>query len=154
VIWPTVTSCPHDVEGPLGSRWRSRFGLGRGIREAFIPVDPEMKLADTNGPFHVTVRRETGEQTLWRLVDGQTAMQSVGGQVELRAKEGLALNNGATFSAAIAALAVHDARNLVENAELALALSLEAARGFRDSFSLRFIKYVGMKGPCEQQQMY
>ncbi len=55
-------------------------------------------------------------------------------QVELKAKEGLALNNGATVSAAIAALALHDAEMLVKNTEIALAMSLEAMRGVSDAF--------------------
>jgi histidine ammonia-lyase len=55
-------------------------------------------------------------------------------QVELKAKDGLALNNGATMSAAIAALALHDAETLVKNAEIALAMSLEAMRGVSDAF--------------------
>jgi histidine ammonia-lyase len=55
-------------------------------------------------------------------------------QVELKAKDGLALNNGATMSAAIAALALHDAEILVKNAEIALAMSLEAMRGVSDAF--------------------
>lgn len=44
-------------------------------------------------------------------------------------KEGLALINGATFSAAIAALAVWDASRLLDHADACLALSLEALQG-------------------------
>jgi histidine ammonia-lyase len=63
------------------------------------------------------------------------AMERAGlAQVELKAKEGLALNNGATVSAAIAALALHDAELLVKNTEIALAMSLEAMRGVSDAF--------------------
>jgi histidine ammonia-lyase len=86
-------------------------------------------------PYHITTDRVSGEQTLWRRVSGAHAMEdAVDGQIELRAKEGLAFNNGATFSAAVAALTLHDADNLLDNAELALALSLEGMRGFRDAF--------------------
>ncbi len=52
----------------------------------------------------------------------------------LGAKEALALNNGATFSAAIAALAVCDAENLLEHAIMALAMSLEALRGVSGAY--------------------
>jgi histidine ammonia-lyase len=52
----------------------------------------------------------------------------------LQAKEGLALNNGATFSAALAALAVCDAERLIKSAEVALAMTLEALKGYRDAF--------------------
>jgi len=54
--------------------------------------------------------------------------------VELGPKEGLAFNNGATFSAAIAAIALYDAENVTRHAEIAGALSLEAMLGFRDAF--------------------
>jgi histidine ammonia-lyase len=55
-------------------------------------------------------------------------------RISLQAKEGLALINGATVSAALAALALHDAELLVKNAEIALAMSLEAMRGVSDAF--------------------
>lgn len=101
--------------------------------EAFVPLDsPEA--TSGSAKYHVTEHRITGTQTLWRRVSGEEAMVRAGGQVELLAKEGLALNNGATFSGAIAALTLHDARNLLENSELALSMTLEAIRGFRDPF--------------------
>jgi histidine ammonia-lyase len=52
-------------------------------------------------------------------------------------KEGLALTNGATFSAAIAALAIHDAENLLRTAEISLGLSLEALLGVSNAFDVR-----------------
>jgi histidine ammonia-lyase len=71
--------------------------------------------------------------------------------------EGLAFNNGATFSAAIAALTVHDAENLLRNAELALALSLEGMRGFRDAFlpPIHLVRgHQGAIGTAEQVMRY
>jgi histidine ammonia-lyase len=100
--------------------------------EVFVPYHQRESTEDTT--YHVTVNRATGEQTLWQRVSGDEAMTCVGGQVELLAKEGLALNNGATFSAALAALTFYDARNLIENAELALSMTVEAISGFRDPF--------------------
>ncbi len=101
--------------------------------EAFIAVKAPVQ-PSPDSYFHVTQQRPAGRQTLWRRVPGQEAMQAAGGQIELRAKEGLALNNGTTFSCALAALSVHDALNLLENAELALAMTLEGIRGFADPF--------------------
>jgi histidine ammonia-lyase len=49
-------------------------------------------------------------------------------------KEGLALNNGATFSAALLALAVHDAERAAHAADTACALSLEAVCGCARAF--------------------
>jgi histidine ammonia-lyase len=100
--------------------------------EAFVPCaggEPE-----PGGYFHLTEQHETGAQTLWRRVLGIEAMAPAGGKVELRAKEALALTNGSTFSAAIAALVVRDAQNLLDHAELASAMTLEGIRGFRDPF--------------------
>jgi histidine ammonia-lyase len=56
---------------------------------------------------------------------------------ELEAKEGLALVNGSTVSLAIAVLATHEARQTLANAEIALALSLEAMRGELAAFDPR-----------------
>jgi histidine ammonia-lyase len=63
-------------------------------------------------------------------MSGKAAMQAAGiERVKLGAKEGLALNNGATFSAAMGALVVADAERLIKTAEIAMAMSLEAVRG-------------------------
>lgn len=60
-------------------------------------------------------------------LSGKKAMQLAGiERIVLGPKEGLALNNGATFSAALGALAVSDARYLLYVAECAAALSMEA----------------------------
>ena len=55
-------------------------------------------------------------------------------QVALGAKEGLALINGSTVSAAMAVLALYDAEKLAKNSEIGLAMSLEAMRGVSDAF--------------------
>jgi histidine ammonia-lyase len=69
-----------------------------------------------------------------RRARADEVMDAAGGAIELAAKEGLALSNGATFSAALLALAVADARNLLDHFELATAMTLEGIRGFRDAF--------------------
>jgi len=58
-------------------------------------------------------------------------------QFKLGAKEGLALINGSTVSLAIAVLAGHEARQILANAEIGLALSLEAMRGELAAFDPR-----------------
>ena len=61
---------------------------------------------------------------------GAEAMQAAGiARVVLGPKEGLAIINGATFSAALLALAVFDAERLIRTAEAAAALSFEALLG-------------------------
>ena len=104
--------------------------------EAFVPC--ELAGWQGNGTdiphFHITTHPASGQQTVWRRVPGVEAMRKVGGKIELQAKEALALSNGATVSAAIAALVVRDAENLLANAELVVAMTLEGIRGFRDPF--------------------
>jgi histidine ammonia-lyase len=98
--------------------------------EAFIPV----RERTGNSVLHLTDDYGTGEQTLWQRVPGAQAMAEAGGKLELQAKEALALTNGSTFSAAIAALVLNDARNALAHAELAVAMTLEGVCGFRDPF--------------------
>ncbi len=73
-----------------------------------------------------------------KIVSGKAAMESAGiPRIILGPKEGLAINNGATFSAAIAALAVKDAEFLLEVAEGSTALTLEALLGCSNAFDER-----------------
>ena len=99
--------------------------------EAFIPLDGPVP---DDAVLHLTEDHATGAQKRWRKVSGARAMAVAGGKLRLQAKEALALLNGATVSAAIAALALMDAEHLLDHAELALAMTLEGARGFRDPF--------------------
>jgi len=100
--------------------------------EAFVPFSGQTHDADDY--CHITEAYPTGKRKLWRRVAGAKAMAPAGGKIELQAKEALALMNGATFSAAIATLVVRDAQNLLDHAELAVAMTLEGIRGFRDPF--------------------
>jgi histidine ammonia-lyase len=100
--------------------------------EAFVPWTGAA--TEPGGCIHVTEQYATGNQEVWRRIPGAEALAAAGGQIELRAKEALALLNGSTFSAAIAALVVRDAQNLLDHAELAVAMTLEGIRGFRDPF--------------------
>jgi histidine ammonia-lyase len=56
---------------------------------------------------------------------------------DLKAKDGSALINGCTVSLAVAALAAHDARNLLSDACLSLGLTLEAMRAETAAFDER-----------------
>lgn len=76
-----------------------------------------------------------------RRMTGKAAMAAAGiPRIELGPKEGLAVNNGATFSAAIAALAVADTSHLLNVAEIALSMSLEAMLGVTAAFDMRLHK--------------
>ncbi len=100
--------------------------------EAFVACEPDQMLPQ--GSLYLTEQYDNGRQTLWRRAAGAEAMAPVGGKIVLQAKEALALTNGATFSAAIAALALRDALNLLDHAALMVAMTLEGIRGFRDPF--------------------
>ena len=84
------------------------------------------------------------------VVSGKEAMRQRGiKRIRLGPKEGLAVNNGATFSAAIAALAVVDAENLLDVADAALAMSLEAVMGCRSAFDPRLHHARGHTGQMQ-----
>jgi len=71
-------------------------------------------------------------------LSGAEAMRRAGlPRLVLQAKEGLALNNGTAVSAALLALALADAELLVRQAEVAVALSMEALRGAPDALDER-----------------
>ncbi len=73
-----------------------------------------------------------------KVYSGKEAMRQAGiPRLILEAKEGLALNNGATFSAAIGALVCYEARRLLAVSEIALAMSLEALAGISKAFDPR-----------------
>jgi histidine ammonia-lyase len=79
--------------------------------------------------------------------DGKTAMSKAGiARQILGPKEGLAVNNGATFCAAIAALAIVDAARLLTVAEIALSMSLEAMLGTSNAFDDRLHQARGLEG--------
>lgn len=83
-------------------------------------------------------------------LSGKTAMQAAGlPRLILGPKEGLAVNNGATFCAAIAALAAWDARALIDVAEGSLSLSLEAMLGCSAAFDARIHEARGYAGQIQ-----
>ena len=78
---------------------------------------------------------------------GKKAMELAGiPRFILGPKEGLALNNGATFSAAMAAISIHEANYLADIADNAVSLSLEALRGSPDAFDARIHSARGLTG--------
>lgn len=82
-----------------------------------------------------------------KMMSGKKAMSQAGIQrIRLGPKEGLALNNGATFSAAIAALAVMDAEYLLDVADYGLSMTLEAVLGCLAAFDPRLHVIRGHPG--------
>lgn len=71
----------------------------------------------------------------WGLISGKLAMEKAGiPRIVLEAKEGLALNNGTQISTAVLALALEDAKKLIKQADIAMAMSLEALEGISSAF--------------------
>lgn len=78
---------------------------------------------------------------------GSSLREDLGIEVPpLSHKEALALINGATFSAALLALAVHDAGALAHAADVAASLSLEAVCGCARAFDPRVHEARGLAG--------
>jgi histidine ammonia-lyase len=71
-------------------------------------------------------------------LSGSKALKNAGlSAIKLEQKEGIALVNGTQVTTAIAALALADAQALVQSAEIAAALSIEALEGVLDAFDER-----------------
>lgn len=82
-----------------------------------------------------------------KLVSGLEAMQKADiERKELEHKDGLALINGATFSAAILALCTHDAELICDLADISVSLSLEALKGKTDAFVSELHESRGLGG--------
>lgn len=148
---PGPGDTPLPLDGSTGEAWIPWDGPVPGAAAAASPTaasPPPPADAPAAVPDHVTHDPVTGAIHRWRAVEGRTAMALAGGQVVLEAKEGLALINGATFSAALAALAVADAERIVAHAEIAAAMTLEALRGFRDPFLPEVHAARGFAGPA------
>ena len=80
-------------------------------------------------------------------LSGKEAMERAGiNRIILGPKEGLAINNGATFSAAIGAIAVFDATYLCDLADRSIALTLEALLGCSTAFDARIHEARGQEG--------
>lgn len=84
------------------------------------------------------------------LLTGAEAMERAGiPRLVPRAKEGLALTNGTTFMLATAALAASDAVDLLDHAEVAGALSIEALRARSNFLHPALHDASGQKGQAE-----
>ena len=132
------------AKGHSGVRVKIVETLIEMLNRRVYPVIPEKGSVGASGdlaPLSHMVLVLMGEGEAFyqgKRIPGGEAMRQAGLQpLSLLAKEGLALNNGATFTAAMAALALHDAENLVKNTEIALAMSLEAVCGAKDAFRER-----------------
>lgn len=92
-----------------------------------------------SSPIEPDVEEHSGEAYFdGKRMSGKAAMESAGiSRPHLGPKQGLALINGATFTAAMLALAAYDAQLLLSAAEAAAALTFEALFGIQDALDER-----------------
>jgi len=121
------------AKGYSGARQAVVDTLVKMLNETVIPVVPEKGSVGASGdlaPLSHVALVMLGEGEAYHngsQLPGNEAMEKAHiSPITLRAKEGVAINNGTTFTAAEAACAVADADNLIKNALLAAALSFEA----------------------------
>ena len=85
-----------------------------------------------------------------KILPGNVALRRAGLKpLQLAAKEGLALLNGTQITTALAALALLRAENLVRNADLAAAMSLEGLLGTPVAFDPRIQEARGFRGQLQ-----
>jgi histidine ammonia-lyase len=134
--------------------------LNRGV----TPIVPSQGSLGSSGDLaplaHVALVLSSGEGEAedssgraWHrgeAMSGAQAMAAAGiPRLVLGPKESLAITNGATFSAALGALAVAEAGRVLEAAQAALALSLEALRGTSAAFDSRL--HAARRHPGQQR---
>jgi histidine ammonia-lyase len=105
--------------------------LNRGVTP-FVPEKGSVGASGDLAPLSHVALVMLGEGEAYYntgKVSGKTAMEKAGiPPITLKAKEGVAVNNGTAFSAAEAAHAVSDSEALMKNALMAASLSFEALK--------------------------
>jgi histidine ammonia-lyase len=144
------------AKGFSGVRVRILETLVEMLNKGVHPIVPEKGSVGASGdlaPLSHMVLVMLGEgkaeydQT---VMSGKEAMEKASiALVQLDMKEGVALNNGTQMMTAIGALNLHDAEHLVQTAEVAAALSLEALEGIVDAFDPRIHQVRPHKGQTE-----
>lgn len=154
-----------EVRGTMASRLNSLLSGRSGVREDVVkllegmlnrgvyPHVPRKGSASASGDLAplahlVLVMMGEGKASVdGQWVSGSKALQEAElDPITLREKEGLALINGTNFVTAIGALAVHDARVLVDSADAIGGMSLEAQRGISDAFRREIHELRGQPG--------
>ena len=154
------------TQGHSGVRADIVTTLAEMLNRGVYPAIPEYGSLGASGDLiplaHVAIvmsRSHTGEDVELdsgeafvdgALVSGIAAMAHAGiERLPLGAKDGLALLNGTSFSCAQAALALYDAQNLLETAQITAAMTIEALMGFGDAFINELHQARGQRGQIE-----
>jgi histidine ammonia-lyase len=140
------------ANGHSGIRFEIVDNLVRLLNQGLTPCIPSQGSLGSSGDLaplsHLalvisTDQHDLEEESGWAIINkkrmhGKKAMKAAGiERIILGPKEGLAITNGATFSAAIAALTIHQAAIVFSTAEVALAMSLESMLGFSAAYDER-----------------
>ncbi len=152
------------AKGFSGVRYEIINAIVEMLNQGVTPVVPSQGSLGSSGDLcplsHMALILTTDDQDLeiesgfatykGERLSGKCAMQKAGiKRVVLGPKEGLAINNGATFSAAIGALAVFDATYLSDLADRSIALTLEALLGCSGAFDARIHEARGQEGQID-----
>lgn len=134
------------------------------LNHGVIPIIPEKGSLGSSGDLcqlsHLALVLSKDEEDLdeesgqalfaSQVMSGKKAMEKAGIQrLVFGAKEGLAINNGATFTTAIAVLSVYQAEYLARVADIAAALSMEALCARSDPLDPRIHQARNQTGQIE-----
>ncbi|NHJ48024.1 MAG: histidine ammonia-lyase [Asgard group archaeon] len=134
------------ARGHSGCQLQTLENLIAMINKNVIPIVPLKGSVGASGDLaplsHMALAMiGEGENNLkfeGQIYDAKEGLKKAGIPItKLSYKEGLALNNGAQFSAGIACIALQEAKNLIETAEIAAALSCEALKAAFQQFDER-----------------
>jgi histidine ammonia-lyase len=135
------------LKGNSGIRPEVVSTIVRLLNKQIHPYIPEKGSVGASGDLSplshmaLILLGEGSAESHGRWIPGRKALELTGSvPLELEAKEGLALNNGTQQMAAMGCLCIFDAYQLLATMEAALALSLEALRGWVDAFDDRIQK--------------
>ncbi|GAP10906.1 histidine ammonia-lyase [Bellilinea caldifistulae] len=149
------------VKGYSGVREEVAQTLIKMLNKKVTPLVPQQGSLGSSGDLSplshlalvfTTDEADLDEESGWaeyegEILTGKEAMNRAGiPRLILGPKEGLAINNGATFSAAMAALIIYDAYQSIRIANKATALSLEALLGCSAAFDERIHQARGHDG--------
>jgi len=141
------------AKGFSGIRLETVNTLVEMLNKGVHPVIPEKGSLGASGdlaPLANMVLVMLGEGEAYYKgvgMTGKEAMEKAGIKtVELTSKEGLALINGTPVMTGIGALAVYDAEDLLKNADIIAAMTLEALKGITTAFDRKVHEVRGQKG--------
>src|SRR5205809_4937850 len=128
------------LKGNSGIRPKVVSTIVRLLNKEIHPYVPEKGSVGASGDLSplshmaLVLLGEGSAESRGRWIPGKKALEVSGSvPLKLEAKEGLALNNGTQQMVAIGCLCLHDAYQLLATTEAALALSLEALKGWVDA---------------------